>query len=223
METDDMKFEIAPSLLSADFGFLVRDIKAVEADCRYLHLDVMDGHYVNNIAIGVPVIASIRKYTDLIFDTHLMIDNPEKYVEAFAMAGSNIITFHIECTDDPVGLVGKIRNLGCKAGIAIHPDTPIEALYPYVDACDLLLVMSVVPGFGGQGYLESSDERIAALASKIKETGSNAILSVDGGIKTTTIKRAYDAGARLLVAGSAVFGKENPGEAVRELKFCITQ
>ena len=210
--------EIAPSLLSADFGYLMKDIESVEKECRFLHLDVMDGHYVPNLSIGIPVIKSIRKYSDMIFDTHLMITEPEKYVKAFADAGSDYITFHIECSDDPSALMGQIRELGKKAGVAIHPDTPIEKIFPYVKEADLILIMSVRPGFGGQSYMEGSTERIAAVRAEMDRVESEAILSVDGGINVNTIAEAHKAGAGLLVAGSACFGKEDPGAAAAELK-----
>ncbi|MCH4153181.1 MAG: ribulose-phosphate 3-epimerase [Mageeibacillus sp.] len=216
-------FDIAPSLLSADFCNLERDIKKVEGRAEYLHLDIMDGHYVSNISFGLPVVKSIRKATGMIFDTHLMITEPEKYVDAFAAAGSDIITFHIECTDEPEALVDHIRASGCKAGIAIHPDTDIERLIPMAGRCDLILVMSVRPGFGGQGYLDGSTSRIARVRNALDECNSGAILAVDGGINAKTIREAYDAGARLFVAGNAVFGSDDPGRAIEELKACITR
>jgi len=216
-------FEIAPSILSADFGYLMRDIKAVEPEVNYLHIDVMDGHYVDNLSIGVPIVKSIRKYTDLKFDVHLMITNPGKFIKPFADAGADLITFHIECTDDPDSVVKQIRDAGKLAGIAIHPDTPIEKILPYADRCDLILVMSVRPGFGGQGYLPESTARIKAVREAIDAKGAKTILSVDGGIKKDTIKEAYDAGARLLVAGSAVFGREDIASAAKELKECAVR
>ena len=215
--------EIAPSILSADFGYLMKDIKDIEPFCTFLHLDVMDGHYVPNLTIGVPVIKTIRKHTDMIFDCHLMITNPEKYIEPFAAAGCDYITFHIECSDDIEGLCNKIRALGKKAGIAIHPDTPIEKIYPYLPYADLVLIMSVRPGFGGQSYMDGSTERISLVRGELDKIGSDAILSVDGGINMSTIKEAHDAGAKLLVAGSAVFGKEDQGKAVRDLIECALQ
>ena len=215
-------FEIAPSLLAADFGYLMRDIKAVEDKTRYLHLDVMDGHFVDNLSIGVPVVESIRRYTDMFFDVHLMLTNPEKFVKPFADAGADMITFHIECTDNPDALITLIKSKGLKAGISIHPDTPVEKVIPFVDKVDLILVMTVVPGFGGSTYLEGSGERIAAVRKSLDETGSKAFLSVDGGINKKTIKEAYDSGARYFVAGSAVFGAEDAGRAVEELRSCIT-
>ena len=213
------KFELSPSLLSADFGYVMRDVESITPYCDFLHLDVMDGHYVPNLTIGVPVIKSIRKHSDLILDTHLMITNPEEFIKPFADAGSDNITFHIECTDKPFELIKQIRELGKKAGVSIHPDTPAERIYPFLDkgAADLILVMSVRPGFGGQSYIPESTARIADYRKRLNESGSEAILSVDGGINAKTIEEASNAGAKLLVAGSAVFGKENPGEACREL------
>ncbi len=215
-------FEIAPSLLAADFGYLMRDIKAVEGKTDYLHIDIMDGHFVDNLSIGVPVVESIRKYTDMFFDVHLMLTNPEKFVKPFADAGANMITFHIECTDDPEGLISLIKSFGLKAGISIHPHTPVEKVIPFVDKVDLILVMTVVPGFGGSSYLDVSDERISAVRKALDASGSKAFLSVDGGINKKTIKEAYDSGARYFVAGTAVFGHEDPGKAVEELRECIT-
>ena len=213
------KFELSPSLLSADFGYVMRDVESITPYCDFLHLDVMDGHYVPNLTIGVPVIKSIRKHSDLILDTHLMITNPEEFIKPFADAGSDYITFHIECTDKPFELIKQIRELGKKAGVSIHPDTPAERIYPFLDkgAADLILVMSVRPGFGGQSYIPESTARIADYRKRLNESVSEAILSVDGGINGKTIEEASNAGAKLLVAGSAVFGKENPGEACREL------
>ncbi len=210
---------IAPSILAADFGYLMRDIKAVEGHADYLHIDVMDGHYVNNISFGIPVIQSIRKYTDMKFYTHLMITDPEKYIKAFADCGSDNITFHIECTDDPDALIASIRDLGVSVGISVHPDTPIEKVFPYIDKVDLILIMTVYPGFGGQGYLPSSNERIMKLRKEIDSRGSNTIISVDGGVGMNNIKEIYEAGARLFVAGSSVFGAEDPSKAVEDLKI----
>lgn len=214
--------DIAPSILAADFGYLMRDIKAVENNCEYLHIDVMDGHYVDNISLGIPVIQSIRKYTDIKFYTHLMITEPEKYIKAFADCGSDNITFHLECAKDPDKLIDEIKALGKSAGISIDPDTPVEAVFPYIGKVDIILIMTVYPGFGGQGYLTSSDERIRKLRKAIDEQGADTVISVDGGVKKSNIKEIYDAGARLFVAGSAVFSAEDPGKAIEELKACAT-
>ena len=214
--------EIAPSILAADFGYLMRDIKAVEGKAGYLHIDVMDGHYVNNISFGIPVIESIRKYTDIRFYTHLMITNPEKYIKAFADAGSDNITFHIECTDDAESLIKEIESYGLTAGIAVHPDTPVEEVFPYIGKVAIILIMTVYPGFGGQGYLKSSGERIRKLKAAIDAAGADTVISVDGGVSESTIKEIYDAGARLFVAGSSVFHAEDPAKAIDDLKRCCT-
>ncbi len=211
---------IAPSILAADFGYLMRDIKAVEGNAEYLHIDVMDGHYVNNISFGIPVIESIRKYTDMKFYTHLMITNPEKYIKAFADAGSDNITFHIECTEDPDSLIKEIESYGKTAGIAVHPDTPVEKVFPYIGKVKIILIMTVYPGFGGQGYLPESGERIKKLKAAIDEAKADTIISVDGGVAESTIKEIYDAGARLFVAGSAVFRADDPAKAIEDLKKC---
>ena len=212
--------DIAPSILAADFGYLMRDIKKVEGHAEYLHIDVMDGHYVNNISFGIPVIQSIRKYTDMKFYTHLMITDPEKYIKAFADAGSDNITFHVECSKDPDKLIEDIKALGCTAGISIHPDTPIEKVYPFIGKVEIILIMTVYPGFGGQGYLPSSNERIAKLRKAIDDAGADTIISVDGGITLGNVKEVYDAGARLFVAGSTVFNAEDPAKAIEDLKSC---
>ena len=212
--------DIAPSILAADFGYLMRDIKKVEGHAEYLHIDVMDGHYVNNISFGIPVIQSIRKYTDMKFYTHLMITEPEKYIKAFADAGSDNITFHVECSEDPDKLIEDIKALGCTAGISIHPDTPIEKVFPYIGKVEIILIMTVYPGFGGQGYLTSSNERIAKLRKAIDDAGADTIISVDGGITLGNVKEVYDAGARLFVAGSTVFNAEDPAKAIEDLKSC---
>ena len=219
------KKELAPSVLAADFAYLMKDIDAVSDCCKFLHLDVMDGHYVPNISIGVPIVASIRKHTDMIFDTHLMILNPGDYIKDFADAGSDYITFHIECTTNAVSLISEIRALGKKAGVAIHPDTPIEAIYPYLEkgAADLILIMCVRPGFGGQSFIRDSLARIAVCRERLDRNGSDAILSVDGGINTSTIVAASEAGADLFVTGSAVFGKEDKTEAAKTLFRALGQ
>ncbi len=213
------KIGIAPSILAADFGHLADEISKVEKECEFLHIDVMDGHYVPNISVGIPVINTVRNKSDLIFDVHLMITNPRQYVKAFADAGADYLTFHIECDDDPTDLIRLIRSYGMKAGIAIHPDLPIERIYPYLmkGAVDLILLMSVRPGFGGQAFLEGTTEKLVELRRRLENSGSDAILSVDGGVKVSTIKDAVSSGASLLVCGSAVFGKEDPGQAIKDL------
>ena len=212
--------QIAPSILAADFGYLMRDIKTIESNADYLHIDVMDGHYVNNISFGIPVIESIRKYTGMKFYTHLMITNPEKHVKAFADAGSDNITFHIECTEDPDSLIKLIESYGKTVGISIHPDTPIEKVFPYIGKVDIILIMTVYPGFGGQGFMDSSYERIEKLKKAIDDAGADTVISVDGGVTVENIKSIYDAGARLFVAGSTVFHADDPAKAIDDLKKC---
>ena len=213
---------IAPSILAADFGYLMRDIKQVESNADYLHIDVMDGHYVNNISFGIPVIQSIRKYTDMKFFTHLMITEPEKYIRVFADAGSDNITFHVECAKDPFTLIDEIHALGKTAGIAIHPDTPVEDVFPFIGKVEIILVMTVYPGFGGQGYLDISDDRLTKLRKEIDDKGSDTVIAVDGGVTEENIAHIYEAGARLFVAGSSVFHAEDPSAAIEELKRCGT-
>jgi len=211
------KCYIAPSILSADFGYLMDEVKAVENDAEYLHVDVMDGHYVDNLSFGIPIVQSLRKHTDMILDVHLMITDPARYISRFAEAGADIITFHYECTDDPVGLSRMIRDLGLKSGIALHPDTPVEKIFPLVDKTDKILLMTVIPGFGGQGYIEGSDERIKAVRSAIDRKGLPTLISCDGGINHATAARVYGAGCDILVAGDAVFNNNDHAAAVRDL------
>ena len=211
---------VAPSILSADFGHLMEDIKKVEREADFLHIDVMDGHYVPNISFGVPIIRSIRPNTDLIFDVHLMITNPLAFLEAFAAAGSDIITFHVETVDDPAEVIRRIHTLGKKAGISIHPDTDVHAIFPFLADIDLVLIMSVYPGFGGQSFLPAALGRIRAVREALDAIGSPALISVDGGIADSTAPSVIEAGATLLVAGNAVFGDKDPAEAIRRMKEC---
>ncbi|MBO4579469.1 MAG: ribulose-phosphate 3-epimerase [Clostridiales bacterium] len=208
---------IAPSILSADFGYLMDELRAVEGEAEYIHIDVMDGHYVDNLSFGIPVVNSIRKYSDKIFDVHLMITNPGKFIKPFVDAGADIITFHYECTDDPVAMSELVRSYGIKSGIAVHPDTPIEEILPYVDKTDKILLMTVRPGFGGQGYMEISDDRIKAVRKAIDDKDCNTLISCDGGINNETASRVYQAGCDILVAGDAVFRNDDHAAAVREL------
>ena len=210
---------IAPSILSADFGYLMDEIRAVEGEAEYIHIDVMDGHYVDNLSFGIPIVQSLRKHTDKILDVHLMITNPGKFIKPFVDAGADIITFHLECTDDPAAMSELVRSYGIKSGIAVHPDTPIELILPFVNKTDKILLMTVRPGFGGQGYMEISDDRIKAVRKAIDEQeGCNTLISCDGGINRTTAARVYGAGCDILVAGDAVFRNDDHAKAVRELR-----
>ena len=213
---------IAPSILAADCGRLNEEIKEVEKATSYLHIDVMDGHYVPNLTFGVPVVESIRKNTNMVFDVHLMVTNPMDFFKPFADAGADMLTFHVETAEDPDQAIAAIRALGKRAGISIHPDTPVEKVFPYIGKVDIILIMTVYPGFGGQGYLPSSNERIAKLRKAIDDQGADTIISVDGGITLSNVKEVYDAGARLFVAGSTVFNAKDPAKAIEDLKSCAT-
>ena len=208
---------LAPSILSADFGKLGEDIRAVEeAGAQYLHIDVMDGLFVSSISFGMPVIRSIRKCTEMFFDVHLMIVDPLRYIEEFAASGADGITFHLEAADDPDAVFEKIRACGKKTGISIKPGTPFREVIPYLDKADMLLIMTVEPGFGGQKYIDAMTDKIAEARSYIDAHGLDVLIEVDGGIGTETVRTARDAGAEVLVAGSAVF-KGNVTEKAKEL------
>ncbi len=206
---------ISPSMLSADFGHLERDCKMInDSNAQWFHIDVMDGVFVPNISFGFPVLAAITKSTDKIIDTHLMIVEPEKYVERFVKAGSHYVTFHIEATDKVQECIDLIHSAGAKAGISIKPNTPVEVLREWLPKIELVLVMSVEPGFGGQSFIEGSTQKVAQLKQLIEECGSKAIIEVDGGVSSKNAKELYDAGAEALVAGSAVFKAPNPAEEI---------
>lgn len=211
--------KIAPSILSADFSRLGEEIRAIEAGgADYVHVDVMDGHFVPNITIGPLVVAAARKVTSLPLDVHLMIENPDRYIPAFAEAGADILTVHQETVPHLHRTVQLIRSLGKKAGVSINPATPVSALDLILDDLDLVLVMSVNPGFGGQSFIPFCLGKIAALRRMIEERGLNVELEVDGGVKTDNIGRIVAAGADVLVAGSAVFGTDDYRETIATLK-----
>ena len=209
-------------MLSADFGHLERDTRMVDASAaEWVHIDVMDGVFVPNISFGFPVLKAIRKATAKFLDVHLMIVSPEKYVARFAEAGADLVTFHLEATDDPAGCVALIRRAGAKAGVSIKPATPVEALREVLPLVDLVLVMSVEPGFGGQSFIPGSLEKIAQLRAMAREMGLETIIEVDGGISARNAGAVYGAGADVLVAGSSVFGAEDPqAEVVKMLNAC---
>lgn len=212
--------EIAPSILSADFGKLASEIAEVTtAGVKMVHLDVMDGHFVPNLTIGPPVIAKLRPHSDLVFDSHLMISEPAKYVEAFARAGVNNITFHIEVVDDPEGMVARIRDLGCTVGVTLNPETPVQAIEKIAPICDMVLVMTVRPGFGGQEFMPDAARKIKDVR---KIVGPDVRVEVDGGIDpdTTPIVVAY--GADTLVAGNAIFGRPDRIAAIIAMRTACT-
>ena len=182
------------------------------------HLDVMDGHFVPNLSLGVPVVQSLRKATDLFLDTHLMITDPLKYAEPFVKAGADLITFHLESDSDPEAVIEKLRELGCKVGLAINPDTPMEKAYPLLDRVDMLLVMTIYPGFGGQKFMPEMAEKVAQAAAYRQEKGLDFLIEVDGGINAETAGTAAKHGAEVLVAGSAVYGKSDYAAAIRVIR-----
>jgi len=198
---------LSPSMLSADFTILGKQLEEIkEGGAAYLHIDVMDGVFVPAISFGMCVMKSIRKASDLVFDVHLMITEPIRYVEEFKNIGADIITVHLEACEDVAATLKKIRDCGCKVGLSIKPKTPVESLKPYLDQVDMILMMSVEPGFGGQKYIEESTERIAQVRKMIDESGFAIDLEVDGGINSENVSVVLDAGANVIVAGSAVFG-----------------
>jgi ribulose-phosphate 3-epimerase len=211
-------FEIAPSILSADFARLSDEIRTVEeAGATVLHVDVMDGHFVPNITIGLPVVRSLRKATRMTLDCHLMISEPGRYAEQFVEAGADMVSVHVEADAHLHRTLTAIRNAGAKAGIAINPATPIAALEEALPFADFVLIMSVNPGFGGQAFIETATEKVRRLRQTITARGYDVKIEIDGGIDTETISQVVEAGAEILVAGSAIFGKPSPGDAVRAL------
>ena len=210
---------IAPSILSADFSRLGEEIKSVEAGgADYIHLDVMDGIYVPNITFGAPVVSKLRSSTTLPFDVHLMVDRPERFIEDFAKAGSNIITVHAEATIHLHRTLQQIRAAGIKAGVSLNPATPLQCLEYIIDDLDLILLMSVNPGFGGQSYIPAVTEKIRIVRELIRESGREIILEVDGGVKLENAMEILKAGADLLVVGSDIFSEGDPEERTRLFK-----
>lgn len=210
---------VSPSILSADFTHLGDDCRMVlDAGAKMLHYDVMDGHFVPNISFGVPVLKSLHKgLPDAFYDVHLMISHPLEYAEPFIKAGATLYNFHLECEDDIGQTLAKVRELGCKTGLTIKPNTPPEALEPYLDQLDLVLVMSVEPGFGGQKFMPSALDKLRWLKAEREKRGLHYLLEVDGGVDAVTAPLCVEAGADVLVAGSAVFGAADPAEMVRTL------
>ncbi len=205
---------IAPSLLSADFSRLAEEVRDVEkAGCDALHIDVMDGNFVPNLTIGPLVVNAVRKVTKLLLDVHLMIDTPSRYIAEFRKAGADWITVHVEAEKDVRGVLQMIKASGAKAGISLRPKTAAETLFPYLPELDLILVMSVEPGFGGQSFMPEMMEKIKVLRPKFQ-----GLISVDGGIDAGNASQALEAGADILVAGSAVFGKADRAKAIREFR-----
>lgn len=211
--------KLSPSILSADFANLQHDVELVlDAGADMIHIDVMDGHFVPNISIGVPVVKSLRHVTDAFFDVHLMISQPEKYLDAFIKAGADLVNIHLEAEGAKGAMLRHIRAAGRKAALTIKPATAPEEVFPYLDMCDMVLVMSVEPGFGGQSFMEGSIPKLRELRREIDRRGLSCLLEIDGGINLQNAPSVIKAGCDILVAGSSVYAADDPAAAVRAFK-----
>ena len=209
---------ISPSVLAADFTKLGEEVRKVQlAGAKYIHLDVMDGIFVPNISFGIPVIASLRKCSDIIFDVHLMITEPQRYVADFAKAGADIITIHYESCDDPASVISEIKRLGCRAAISIKPATPASVLFPLISELDMVLVMTVEPGFGGQAMIPEALDKVREIREYAIQNGIDIDIQVDGGITPENLKYATAAGANVIVAGSAIFRAQDPADVIEQM------
>lgn len=210
--------QIAPSMLAADFLHLEKDVETVNKHADLFHLDVMDGVFVPNISFGFPIIEAIAKKAEKPMDVHLMIINPENYVERFAKVGAEMISFHLNATKDPAAVLRQIRSYGVKAGLVINPDLPVESLFPYLAESDFILLMSVFAGFGGQKFIEATYDRVRTLKAEIERQGLDLPIQVDGGVSASNAAALAEAGATILVAGSAVFKAEDPAAVIAAMR-----
>jgi len=210
--------QIAPSMLAADFLHLEKDVDLVNRNADIFHLDIMDGIFVPNISYGFPVVEAIARNAMKTLDAHLMIINPENYVERFAKAGVHMLSFHLNATENPSKVLQQIKACGMKAGLAINPDIPVKELFPYLDQCDYLLIMSVFAGFGGQKFIEDTYSRVAELRQEIQRQGPDCLIEVDGGVSASNSGKLIASGADILVAGSAVFKAEDPAGVISAMK-----
>ena len=210
--------QIAPSMLSADFLHLQKDVEMVNEYADLFHLDIMDGVFVPNLSYGFPIVEAIAKSARKPLDVHLMIVSPEKYIERFAKAGADMISFHLNATENPSMVLSQIRSLGLKAGLAINPDIEVESLFPYLEQADYILLMSVFAGFGGQKFSETTYERVRTLKNELDARGINIPIEVDGGVSPTNASALRQSGVEILVAGSAVFKSSNPAATIASMK-----
>jgi len=229
MKTEAPVFEpvkIAPSILSADFLNLERDVRIIEEGRpEFLHVDVMDGHFVPNLTIGPVFVKSLKQITTIPLDVHLMISNPATQLDWYLDAGASLVTIHVEtaATNDIAALLHRIKQAGAQAGLSLNPETPAQAVFPYLEQASLILVMSVHPGFGGQSFIEGSVDKVAAIAARAQALGVNPLLEVDGGINATTAPLVTTQGADVLVAGNAIFAAPNPLAALQEIREAAAQ